>query len=208
MKGWFRFWIILFIGLVACSAGFGDEPAANQTVNDMEVGNSAESENGVEAVTAVLPAVELENLGTAPEITNDVWINSETALTLEALRGKVVLVEFWTFGCINCQHVIPSLKEWYSKYKGDSFEILGIHYPEFRYEKEYQNVVEATQQLGIEYPVAIDNQGVTWRAYQQRYWPTLYLVDKWGNIRYKHIGEGAYDETEVAIQVLMAEVYP
>ncbi len=208
MKGWLRFFLVLFIGLVACSAGVGDEPAASETVNDVGVGNPVVAEDVAEEITVVLPAVELENLGTAPEITNEVWINSDTALTLEGLRGKVVLVEFWTFGCINCQHVIPSLKEWYGKYKGDSFEILGIHYPEFQYEKEYDNVVEATQRLGIEYPVAIDNDGITWRVYQQRYWPTLYLVDKWGNIRYKHIGEGAYDKTEAAIQVLMAEVYP
>lgn len=178
---------VLFLMLISCAA-------ATET---MSVGE-----------TAVSPTMELEKLGIAPEISNDVWINTDAPLRLQDLRGKVVLVEFWTFGCINCQNVIPSLKEWYSTYRGDDFEILGIHYPEFAYEEKYENVLEATQRLGLEYPIALDNDGTTWRAYHQRYWPTLYLVDKQGNIRYKHIGEGGYEETEVAIQTLLAESYP
>ena len=102
--------------------------------------------------------------------------------------------------------MIPWVREWYDKYKGDDFTVIGIHYPEFGYEEVYENVLQATIDLEIDYPVALDNEGTTWRAYQQRYWPTRYLIDKQGNIRYKHIGEGAYDETEAYIQYLTKEV--
>jgi hypothetical protein len=104
--------------------------------------------------------------------------------------------------------VIPWVREWYETYTGDDFEVIGVHYPEFEYEKGYNNVVAAAQRLGVAYPVAIDNDGQTWRAYQQRYWPTRYVLDKTGHIRYRHIGEGAYDETEAIIQALMAEPDP
>jgi len=104
--------------------------------------------------------------------------------------------------------VIPWVREWDGKYAGDDFEIIGMHYPEFAREEVYGNVAEATINLGVEYPVALDNDGRTWRAYNQRYWPTRYLIDKEGNIRFKHIGEGAYEETEAYIQALMAEPDP
>ena len=100
--------------------------------------------------------------------------------------------------------MIPWVREWHEKYSGDSFEVVSIHYPEFGYEENVDNVVDAAERLGVEYPIAIDNDGKTWRAYQQRYWPTRYLLDKEGRIRYKHIGEGAYQETEAAIQYLIA----
>ena len=101
--------------------------------------------------------------------------------------------------------MIPWVREWYQEYKGDDFEVIGVHYPEFEYEKDYENVVDATQRLEVNYPVAIDNNGKTWRAYGQRYWPTRYVLDKNGHIRLKHIGEGAYEETERVIRALMAE---
>jgi hypothetical protein len=104
--------------------------------------------------------------------------------------------------------VIPWVREWYQKYQGEDFEVVGVHYPEFQYERDYDAVVAATERLGVAYPVALDNDGKTWRAYQQRYWPTRYVLDKRGNIRYKHIGEGAYDETEAIIRALMAEPDP
>jgi hypothetical protein len=103
--------------------------------------------------------------------------------------------------------VIPWVREWYETYRGKDFEVVAVHHPEFEYEK-YYNVVEATQRLDVPYPMAIDNDGQTWRAYAQRYWPTRYVLDKTGHIRFKHIGEGAYDETEAVIQALMAEPYP
>jgi hypothetical protein len=104
--------------------------------------------------------------------------------------------------------VIPWVKEWHSKYEGDDFTVISVHYPEFNYERNIDNVKRATAELGIEYAVAIDNDRLTWAAYSQRFWPTTYLIDKKGHLRYLHIGEGAYEKTEKAIQLLMAEVEP
>jgi len=149
----------------------------------------------------------LPDLGPAPELTNDTWLNVGSPLRLADLRGNVVLLEMWTFGCINCQNVMPSLKEWHNKYKGDGLVIIGNHYPEFSYEEDVENLKAAISQYGIEYAVAQDNNGDTWRAYKNRYWPTLYLIDKQGHIRYVHIGEGRYEETEENIKALLAENY-
>lgn len=104
--------------------------------------------------------------------------------------------------------MIPWVREWYDRYKGEDFEVVSVHYPEFEYEEDYDNVVAAIERLAVDYPVAIDNDGRTWKAYHQRYWPTRYVLDKKGNIRFKHIGEGAYEETEEIIQLLMDEPDP
>lgn len=149
----------------------------------------------------------LPDLGPAPELTNATWLNVEAPLRLADLRGKVVLLEMWTFGCINCQNVMPSLKEWHSKYNEQGLVIIGNHYPEFSYEADLDNLKDAVARFEIEYPVTQDNEGITWRAYKNHYWPTLYLIDKQGHIRYVHIGEGKYQETEENIQVLLAEAY-
>ena len=147
----------------------------------------------------------LPDLGQAPELSNSVWLNSDVPLRLADLRGKVVALEMWTFGCINCQHVIPSLKEWHSKYKDQGLMVIGNHYPEFDHEAELENLKQAVKKYEIDYAVAQDNDGVTWQAYEIHYWPALYLIDKRGHIRYVHIGEGAYDKTEAAIQALLNE---
>ncbi len=159
------------------------------------------------AKSAMLKNASLPDLGPAPELTNQTWLNVAAPLHLADLRGKVVIVEMWTLGCINCQHVIPALKDWYSKYKDQGLVIIGNHYPEFSYEADLKNLKEAVARYGIEYPVAQDNNGATWRAYQSQYWPTLYLIDKQGHIRYVHIGEGSYQETEQNIKALLAEKY-
>lgn len=104
--------------------------------------------------------------------------------------------------------MIPSLKEWHEEYVNDGLVVIGNHFPEFSQERELDNLRSAIEKLGIHYPVAQDNDGTTWRAYKNRYWPTLYLIDKNGHIRYVHIGEGAYDETEEAIRSLLAETWP
>lgn len=104
--------------------------------------------------------------------------------------------------------MIPSLRDWHNAYADDGLVIIGNHYPEFSYEHDLDNLKEAIIRLDVPYPVAQDNDGATWRSYKNRYWPTLYLIDKWGNIRYHHIGEGRYGETEAAIQTLLTEVYP
>jgi thiol-disulfide isomerase/thioredoxin len=149
----------------------------------------------------------LPDLGPAPELTNTTWLNVEAPLRLVDLRGKVVMVEMWTFGCINCRNVMPSLKEWHARYSDQGLVIIGNHFPEFDYEADLENLKEAVARNEIEYAVAQDNDGKTWRAYSNHYWPTLYLIDKQGRIRYVHIGEGRYKETEENIQALLAEVY-
>ena len=149
--------------------------------------------------------VSLPDLGPAPELTNDVWLNVDAPLRLADLRGKVVIVEMWTFGCINCQNVMPSLKEWYAKYKDQGLVIIGNHYPEFSYEADLGELKQAIARFDIPYPIAQDNDGATWRAYKNQYWPALYLIDKQGHIRYVHIGEGRYKQTEANIQALLEE---
>ena len=149
----------------------------------------------------------LPDLGLAPELTNETWLNVDAPLQMAELRGKVVIVEMWTFGCINCQHVMPSLKEWHRKYKDNGLVIIGNHFPEFSYEADLENLKNAIADNDIEYAVAQDNNGDTWRAYKNQYWPTLYLIDKQGHIRYVHIGEGNYKKTEENIQALLAENY-
>ncbi len=149
----------------------------------------------------------LPDLGPAPELQNTIWLNTASPLRLADLRGKVVIVEMWTFDCINCQHVIPSLKDWYGKYKDQGLVIIGNHFPEFPAERDLNNLKAAVKNYGIEYPIAQDNDGATWSAYNNNYWPALYLIDKQGHIRYVHIGEGAYQETENNIKALLAESY-
>ena len=126
-----------------------------------------------QADSTMLKLASLPDLGPAPELTNDTWLNVDSPLRLADLRGKVVIVEMWTFGCINCQNVIPSLKNWHSKYADQGLVIIGNHYPEFSYEEDLDNVRDAVARNGIEYAVAQDNSGDTWRAYRNHYWPTL-----------------------------------
>ncbi len=150
----------------------------------------------------------LPDLGPAPELTNAVWLNTQSPLRLADLRGKVVGLEMWTFDCINCQQVIPWLKSWYAAYKDQGLVLIGNHFPEFAGERDLNNHKQAVARAGISYPVAQDNDGATWSAYGTQYWPTLYLIDKRGRIRYVHIGEGEYAQTEANIKTLLAEAYP
>lgn len=183
-----RYWLLgLILGLTACAT------AATHERNNATIPISTSS---------------LPDLGPAPELTNETWLNVNAPLRLANLRGKVVALEMWTFGCINCQHVIPSLKEWDEKYRDQGLVIIGNHYPEFSFEEDLTNLQAAVAKNGIEYAVTQDNDGATWNAYKNRYWPALYLIDKNGRFRYIHIGEGRYHETESAIQTLLAEPYP
>ncbi len=161
------------------------------------------------AVSGPTAAVHLlKDYGPAPELTNTVWLNVDHPLRLAELHGKVVLLEMWTFDCINCQHVIPALKSWYQKYADQGLVIIADHFPEFPYEADLNNLKQAIERFKIPYPVAQDNNGATWNAYANQYWPAMYLIDKMGHIRYKSIGEGGYEQTEAAIQNLLAETYP
>jgi|CXWL01.1.fsa_nt_gi cytochrome c biogenesis protein CcdA/thiol-disulfide isomerase/thioredoxin len=148
-----------------------------------------------------------KELTLAPEISSpDGFVNTDgKPVTLKELRGKVVLLDIWTYSCINCQRTLPHLNDWYAKYKDQGLEIVGLHTPEFAFEHVLKNVENATRQFGIEYPVVLDNDYSTWNAYGNRYWPRKYLIDIDGYIIYDHIGEGGYEETEKAIQKALME---
>jgi thiol-disulfide isomerase/thioredoxin len=132
------------------------------------------------------------------------WLNS-APLTTEALRGKVVLVDFWTYSCINCIRTLPYVEAWYEKYRDQGLVVIGVHTPEFSFEKRVENVRRAVAKFGISYPVAVDNDYSLWRAFSNRYWPAHYFVDTAGNIRHMHFGEGDYDVSERVIRQLLAE---
>ena len=140
----------------------------------------------------------------APEIVSPAWLNSEP-LKAEHLRGKVVMVEFWTFGCWNCRNIEPYVKGWHEKYPKQGLVVIAVHSPEFKYEYDVEKVKNYIQEHRIPYAVPIDNEFRNWRQYRNRYWPTLYLIDKQGVIQYTKIGEGGYEETEQTIRRLLAE---
>jgi thiol-disulfide isomerase/thioredoxin len=143
--------------------------------------------------------------GTLPSLDGAVqWLNSPP-LTKEALRGKVVLVDVWTYSCINCLRTLPYVKTWAQKYRDQGLVVIGVHAPEFAFERNVDNVKQAIHDLGIDYPVAIDNNFAIWRALNNQYWPAHYFIDAQGNIRYHHFGEGDYAHSEHVIQQLLAE---
>jgi len=143
---------------------------------------------------------------TAKEITTpDGFINSDTISISELIGKKVILIDFWTYSCINCQRTTPFLNSWYEKYADKGLVILGLHTPEFEFEKMYENVERAVRKFDIKYPVILDNDFSTWKSYRNRYWPRKYLIDIDGFIVYDHIGEGGYDETEEKIVELLNE---
>ena len=132
------------------------------------------------------------------------WLNT-APLTADGLRGHVVVIDFWTYSCINCLRALPYVKAWYDKYRDQGLVVLGIHAPEFAFEKDLRNVRREVQELGVKYPVAVDNDYALWRAFGNQYWPAHYFVDSKGDIRYTHFGEGEYDASERVIQQLLAE---
>ena len=140
----------------------------------------------------------------APDIRSQSWLNGAPT-SLAELRGRVVLVDFWTFYCINCQNVMPSLKELHRRYRDKGLTIIGVHSPEFDSEHETANVQEAIQRFSLPYLVAQDNDFANWNAYHNHYWPSLYLIDKEGYLRFNHIGEGDYDKIDAAVRQLLSE---
>jgi thiol-disulfide isomerase/thioredoxin len=132
------------------------------------------------------------------------WLNSDP-LTIADLKGNVALIQFWTFACINCQRTLPHITQWHRQYAAQGLKVIGIHTPEFAFERDPNNIKRALQQHQITYPVPIDNDYKTWKAYSNEYWPHLFLADRRGLIRYDRIGEGAYDTTEQTIQQLLKE---
>lgn len=149
--------------------------------------------------------VRLPDEGAMPSFNGAIqWLNS-TPLTAESLRGKVVLVEFWTYSCINCLHTLPYVKAWAEKYSKQGLVVVGVHTPEFPFEGDVGNVKKVISDLGIKHPVVLDNDYAIWRSFRNRYWPAHYFVDARGRIRFHHFGEGAYAESERVIQQLLRE---
>ena len=147
----------------------------------------------------------LADYGPAPEFEGiQAWINSQP-LTMASLRGKVVVLDFWTYSCINCLRTLPHVKAWYDAYRKDGLVVVGVHTPEFAFEREPDNVERAVRDHAIDYPVALDPDFGTWQAWDNQYWPAKYFVDRQGRIRYAHFGEGDYEESEEIIRELLAE---
>jgi thiol-disulfide isomerase/thioredoxin len=157
------------------------------------------------SVTPGIDDVALEDLGPAPELAGiQAWINSDP-VSIASLRGKAVLVEFWTFACINCIHVQPYVSAWYDRYSSQGLAVIGVHTPELSFERDIGNVRDAVAKAGIRYPVAFDPAFTTWNAYRNRYWPAMYFIGRDGRIRHTHFGEGDYDGSEQVIRELLAE---
>ena len=141
---------------------------------------------------------------TAPELSGGDWINSQP-LTLTKLHGRVVLIEFWTFGCYNCRNTLPAITEWDTRYRDKGLTVIGVHTPETDSERNIEDVRREVAALGITYPVVTDNDYSTWKLYKVEAWPTLFLLDKQGRVRWTHVGEGAYEQTEQVIKELLTE---
>ncbi|MCA9327859.1 redoxin domain-containing protein, partial [Candidatus Saccharibacteria bacterium] len=213
-KGWFQRAIAILFILVGLFIITGWDKKVQTWLVDKDVLNllqieqqlvpSNESSNSASSNSSSASKFNVDPYN-APELTGITgWINTDP-ITLADLKGKVVLIDFWTYSCINCQRTQPYLNAWYDRYHDDGFVIVGVHAPEFAFEKVKSNVQEAAERENIKYPIAMDNDFKTWRAYDNKYWPAKYLIDKNGQVRYTHFGEGAYEETEQNIQTLLGE---
>jgi thiol-disulfide isomerase/thioredoxin len=196
------------VGVVALIVGFAIY-FNNPEINKSSLGNSDQSitsdPNSSNGISSVGLSIDKSQFKKAPEFTGITSYINTNATKLSDLKGKVVLVDFWTYSCINCIRTLPYLVDWNQKYSDKGLVIVGVHSPEFEFEKNIDNVKQAVTRFGIEYPVLLDNDHGTWNAFQNSYWPRKYLVDSDGYIRYDHIGEGGYVETENAIKNLLSE---
>ncbi|RYX79248.1 cytochrome c biogenesis protein DipZ [bacterium] len=206
-KGWFQRVVAILFILVGLSIMTGYDKQFQTFISEKTpfnfdaLSSKLIPDSGRESAEGVLNVKSYK----APEIAGiKDWINSDPQ-TIEGLKGKVVLIDFWTYSCINCIRTQPYLKSWYETYKDSGLEIIGVHAPEFSFEKNKVNVEDAAKKAGLTYPIALDNDFTTWNAYKNQYWPASYLIDKDGNVRRVHAGEGGYKETEQAIRQLLAE---
>jgi cytochrome c biogenesis protein CcdA/thiol-disulfide isomerase/thioredoxin len=178
------------------------------TAFDLTAGLQRSVPDYTAAAQRSLGSTQLHQLTAAPEFTGVTgWLNTPDGrpLTLESLRGKVVLVNFWTYSCINCQRALPQLERWYDTYRDSGLVVVGVHTPEFAFEHEPENVADQAKALGVDYPVAIDNDYATWSAFSNQYWPAVYVVDAAGQIRHSQFGEGGYPDTEKQIRTLLTD---
>ncbi len=157
------------------------------------------------ARAATTPVAPLPDLGPLPDLTGGTqWINS-APITRASLDGRVALIEIWTFGCYNCLNALPHIKETAARYKAAGLVTIGVHAPEFDRERVPANVQRRVKELGVDFPVVMDNDFAIWRSFNNRFWPSVYIVDKKGRIRFHHDGEGRYDDIDAAVRTLLAE---
>jgi thiol-disulfide isomerase/thioredoxin len=201
--------LLTAVGVVALIVGFAiyfNNPGLNKSSlgnsNGQVITSNGNSENSISNVKL---SIDKSQFRKAPEFKGITSYINTNQTKLSDLKGKVILVDFWTYSCINCIRTLPYLVDWNQKYSDKGLVIVGVHSPEFEFEKNINNVKQAVARFGIKYPVLLDNDHETWNAYQNSYWPRKYLVDSDGYIRYDHIGEGGYAETENAIRNLLAE---
>ena len=198
--------IITVIGLVLASAMYFLDSNTVKAITSSEGQTSPTTSFVQNRNTQNHFMIDKSQFKRAPEFTGTTgYINTPSPIKLSDLKGKVVLVHFWTYTCINCIHTIPHLNDWYQKYSNKGLVIIGVQTPEFNDEKNIDNVKAAVQHFQIKYPIILDNNYVNWNTYGNNYWPRDYLVDNQGLIRYNHIGEGDYAQTEQMIQSLLAE---
>ncbi len=193
------------------TASLSDAVGGDQQIRDkLDLGGIVNEQNAALSQCSD-GATELESCGQAPDIKGiTAWLNTPdgSPVELAALRGKVVLIDFWAYSCINCQRSIPHVVDWYRAYRDTGFEVIGVHTPEYAFEREQGNVVSGARDLGITYPVALDNGYATWTNYRNRYWPAHYLIDAQGIVRHVKFGEGDYDVTEKLIRQLLSQAHP
>ena len=212
VTGWLRrgAGVAVLAGAVMISTGADDVLLANTSsegVSSVEKGLLETVPKVVDYLVSKAKAdSSMDNAkGAMPSLSGAVeWINSP-ALSNESLKGKVVLVDFWTFDCINCKHTLPYVKDWAKKYGKDGLVVIGVHTPEYGFERIIDNVSDKVKEYGITYPVAIDNNYAIWRNFDNQYWPAHYLIDAKGQVRYTHFGEGSYETQEKMIQQLLEE---
>lgn len=201
---------IFYLESQKATAGHEGMEAASQVNISVTESNDQDATASVFSASGYFPDNEIiaeksRQYAAAPELAGITGFVNTPEFTLSQLRGKVVLIDFWTYSCINCIRTQPYLNAWHDAYAGDGLVIVGVHTPEFAFEKETANVQQAIEREGIKYPVVQDNNKATWSAYGNRFWPRKYIIDIDGFIRYDHIGEGAYDETEDMIKQLLEE---
>ena len=201
--------LLTAVGVVALIVGFAiyfNNPGLNKSSLGNSNGQVMTSDgNSENSISNVKLSIDKSQFRKAPEFKGITSYINTNQTKLSDLKGKVVLVDFWTYSCINCIRTLPYLVDWNQKYSDKGLVIVGVHSPEFEFEKNIDNVKQAVARFGIKYPVLLDNDHETWNAFQNSYWPRKYLVDSDGYIRYDHIGEGGYAETENAIKSLLAE---
>lgn len=191
-------------GVLATTSELTEQKKSESVVDTTKKTNAVADTSTAPPIAKAATPAPLTALGTYTEfVTPDGYLNSEPFLLSDYIGKKVILVSFITYSCINCQRTFPYLQEWHEKYEDDGLLVVGIHTPEFSYEQDITNVQTALGDEGITFPVVLDNDRATWRAYKNRFWPRRYLIDLNGNVVFDHIGEGAYAQTEINIRRLL-----